>query len=140
MFIPSSILTNLRRDALEKLDKLRLNNHKYTYRLPAKPDVRKFIEGKTLSAGENISNAIAEKFYRDLGAKAASKAFECNKNSIKKGTPLMTTRYCLRRECGKCLKTPEGAQWKAPLTIKSGNYTFTLTFDCANCRMNVNYI
>lgn len=140
MFIPSSILTSLRRDALEKLDKLRLNNHKYTYRLPAKPDVRKFIEGKTLSAGENISNAIAEKFYRDLGAKAASKAFECNKNSIKKGTPLMTTRYCLRRECGKCLKTPEGAQWKAPLTIKSGNYTFTLTFDCANCRMNVNYI
>ena len=140
IFIPSSILTSLRRDALERLDSLRLTNHKYSYRLPAEPELKKFIDGKTLTPGENISNSLAQDFYRSLGAVATPRALECNKNGIAKGTHIMTTRYCLRRECGKCLKTPEGAQWKAPLTIKAGNYTFALEFDCANCRMNVDYL
>ena len=49
----------------------------------------------------------------------------------------MTTRYCLRRECGHCLRTPRGAQWPEKLFLKSGAMTFRLGFDCANCRMTL---
>ncbi|MDE7451750.1 MAG: U32 family peptidase [Paramuribaculum sp.] len=139
MFIPSSILTALRRDALLSLDALRLTNFKYNYRLPAKFDIVNCFADKQLTFNDNIANSLAEEFYKSLGAVTIPNALECSPKKIKKGTRLMTTRYCLRRECGKCLKTPEGAQWKGPLTIKSDNYIFELGFDCTNCRMNVNH-
>lgn len=140
LFIPSSILTALRRNALEKLDALRRINHKFTYRAKAKPELAGLLSNKKLTFNDNIANSLAREFYSEFGAKSIREALECTRGKIANGTTLMTTRYCIRRECGKCLRTPQGAQWKGPLTLKSGNYTFKLDFDCANCRMHVNYL
>ncbi|MDE6264129.1 MAG: U32 family peptidase [Paramuribaculum sp.] len=140
LFIPSSTLTSLRRNALEKLDALRRTNHKFTYRVEAKPELSELLSSKKLTFNDNVANSLAREFYSELGAKSIPEALECTRGKIANGTTLMTTRYCIRRECGKCLRTPQGAQWKGPLTLKSGNYTFKLDFDCANCRMHVDYL
>ncbi len=140
LFIPSSALTALRRKALEKLDVLRRTNHKFTYRAKPKSGLSEFVNNKKLTFNDNVANSLAREFYSELGAKSIPDALECTRGKIAKDTTLMTTRYCIRRECGKCLRTPQGAQWKGPLTLKSGNYTFKLDFDCTNCRMHVNYL
>lgn len=135
-FIPSSLLTALRRETTDKLTSLRLTNYRFTYRMPERPALKELLSGNTFTYQENIANALAKDFYTSRGAKLLDPALECS-NKTAPGTTLMTTRYCLRRECGKCLKTPEGAQWKEPLTLRSGKNTFTLDFDCKNCQMNV---
>ena len=58
-------------------------------------------------------------------------------DNILPGTRLMTTRYCLRREMGRCLKTEAGRKWPVGLTLQSGYIRLGLEFDCRHCRMNV---
>lgn len=53
------------------------------------------------------------------------------------GTTVMTTRYCLRRQLGACLRTPEGKILPAKLFITNGNVRFALEFDCARCQMHI---
>lgn len=55
---------------------------------------------------------------------------------------VMTTRYCMRRELGVCLRDPKVSQerrkrYSQPLTITTGPHRFQLDFDCARCEMRV---
>ncbi|MDE6782779.1 MAG: hypothetical protein K2J17_03545, partial [Paramuribaculum sp.] len=52
-------------------------------------------------------------------------------------TRVMTTRYCLRRELGACLRTPSAAKLPPKLFIRSGPIRLALNFDCKNCEMHV---
>ena len=53
----------------------------------------------------------------------------------------MTTRYCLRRELGACLRNPKQASHlPRNLYLNSGNLKFALAFDCARCRMYVDLV
>lgn len=53
---------------------------------------------------------------------------------------VMTTRYCLRREMGRCLLTPAGREWPEPLTLTGpGGAVFDTQFDCKACRMHLLY-
>ena len=54
----------------------------------------------------------------------------------------MTTRYCIRRELGCCLRDSgvapaRKARYAGPLTISTGPHSFRLDFDCARCEMNL---
>ena len=54
---------------------------------------------------------------------------------------LLTSIFCLRRELGACLRTPEGAALKGPLILtdeKGGAVRFE--FDCAACRMRIHLL
>ena len=53
-------------------------------------------------------------------------------------TMVMTTRYCLRRELGRCLLTPKGKEWPdGPMYITNGNVRLRVEFDCERCGMNL---
>jgi putative protease len=138
-FIPASILTRLRRDALAALDSRRRAAHRFIYRTDTHPDLSAALLSDTFSYHENIANSLARSLYTDAGAKKTEPALECSSKEVADGTTVMTTRYCIRRECNRCLRTPEGAKWTGPLFIKSGNYSFKLDFDCNNCRMSLKY-
>ena len=47
----------------------------------------------------------------------------------------MTTRYCLRREMGECLKC--GSKLRGPLYLVHGMHRYELQFDCARCEMKL---
>lgn len=136
-FIPASALAALRRDCVEALERASRMTYHYAYRRPEKPDAA-LPQGTCLTVHDNVANRLARSFYTDHGATEIGAAVETGGNS--REAPVMTTRYCLRRELGRCLRDPEGRQWKGPLTLVSGPLKLRADFDCRNCRMNLYHI
>ena len=139
MFIPASLLTELRRDTLELLDEVHAKARVADVR--REEDVTASLpQGNTLTYHDNVANSLAKKFYMEHGATKVESAVEVSDEKIGEGLVVMNTRYCLRRELGYCLKTPKGKEWVAPLYIQTGNNRFCLDFDCKGCRMKVIYL
>lgn len=136
-FVPNSILSELRRECIEKLEKTLQNKNED--RLTEKAE-KKYPNAKfsayQLPYMYNIANKLAEKFYEEEGLKNIRPAFEL----MKPKSPLvMQCRYCLRYEIGQCKKRNDPARIiKDPLRIRlADGRTFRLEFDCAHCRMNI---
>ena len=91
--------------------------------------------GTHLTYHDNVANRLAQQFYTDHGVKSIRPAIEIRKPND--DIVVMTTRYCLRREMGYCLKTNKGKELPAPLYIESGWNRFRLDFDCKNCQMKL---
>lgn len=137
VFIPLSQLNALRRRLIETLDQTNSATYQYDYRRSEKSID---YPAKILTPRDNVSNSLALKFYRDHGVTEIQEAHEIQK--YEKSQPVMTTRYCIRRELGCCLKDQTinskiKSKFKEPLTLISGNNTFILNFDCKNCEMRV---
>lgn len=133
LFIPASSLTELRRLATAAMDRALRINHRHRLRLPEKPSVA--------PRAVNVANVKAREFYLDHGAETIESALETAPLDERKRSDIrvMTTRYCLRRELGACLKTQQGRRLEGPLTLRrsGGVPEFRLDFDCRACRMNV---
>lgn len=134
IFIPASTLSALRRNALTLLDRANRATYRYAYR---KPDTASSFPGKKLTYHDNVANSLAASFYACHGAEAGEMALEVSKENFSGPVTVMTTRYCLRRELGACLKTNSGKRLREPLTLRSAKRDFTLAFDCRECRMRV---
>lgn len=130
IFIPLSTLSALRQQAVSALADTPL----------ARPVRRKetapphVYPEKHLTYHDNVANRLAEKFYRDHGVDTIEPALEA---SGKKGEVVMTTRYCLRRELGACLKEDGAPKLPAQLMLTTGSTTYHLDFDCARCLMHL---
>lgn len=145
-FIPSSLLSQLRRDATQALSETTLSSNSGEQNNTTKNVKDKKVPSaitklsvtsvpRYISAElHNASNRQAKVFYKEQGIEAD--AFEQHG-----GTIVMQCRYCLRHELGYCTKLTKKAFWKEPLTISIDNgKTFRLHFDCKNCEMTVNTI
>lgn len=139
-FIPASALTSLRREVLAKLVSVRHTTYKFDRRRPMSADLKSLLTATGADASLNIANNMAEGLYRQAGMTNPPHAPEVSPTPPANGDRLMTTRYCLRREMGRCLKTPRGKEWPQKLLIRSGQRCFALEFDCKKCEMHVNYI
>ena len=126
LFIPSSLLNNLRRELIEVI------NSSYIYKreereLKKDSKIKYYLD--KLSYEYNISNKLAENFYKKHGVKKIDKAFE-----IKGGDKLMTTKHCLKYFLGQCQKQ----DLKEPLyLINEKGQRFLLKFDCKKCQMEI---
>lgn len=134
IFIPASVLTELRRKGTDMLDRLNIETYPYDRRRPEDKDAV-YPESK-LDARGNVANVMARKFYQDHGVKEIETAVE--KNPRYEGA-VMTTRYCMLRELGACQRDCKDPairrKFRQPLTITTGPHTFRLAFDCARCEM-----
>lgn len=134
LFIPASVLTDLRRRVLTLLDSAARATYKYRYRLPENHQAVLPGDG-ILTIHDNVANSLAERFYRDHGVSEMARAVEVDTPSAGEDVVVMTTRYCIRRELGMCLKkTPVH---RGPLYLKAPGLCFRLDFDCKRCGMNV---
>ncbi len=131
-FIAASTLTRLRRDAVGILDQTRRATYSYDRRRPDSMTGKK----PEVTFRDNVSNSLAEKFYRDHGAVTVDKAAEVIRPSGKEMI-VMECRYCIRRELGACLKTGGAHRLPSPLYLRSGNNRYRLDFDCRRCQMRV---
>lgn len=140
-FVPSSLLARLRRDALDTFT---------CSRIAARPvDIRKAPDEAALSAiqlpgltrHDNIANSLAAEFYRNILPRDCAempRAVEVmTSGGYMADTRVMQTRYCLRRELGACLRTPNGSKLPPQLFLTTPSARLRLQFDCKNCRMNV---
>ncbi len=139
VFIPASQLTTLRRRLIEDLDRANLATYPFDYRPPEDRDCP--YPRRSLDARDNVANRLAARFYADHGVKEIAPALEVS-GKAPSGTPVMTTRYCIRRELGVCLRdktvsAAKKARYAEPLYISTGPHVFRLSFDCARCEMTL---
>lgn len=137
VFVPASKLTSLRREVLMLLDEQQEKNYHRDMR--DKENINEPLPAREhLTYHDNVSNRLAKEFYYSHGAKSIEDAIEIS--CPRKEITVMTTRYCLRCEMGRCHKGMNGKDWPSRLFINSGNNRFRLDFDCQHCQMKVVYV
>ncbi|HNY35943.1 MAG TPA: U32 family peptidase [Candidatus Pacearchaeota archaeon] len=128
-FIPISQINEMRREAIDNLSFERKKNYKIE-EFKIKDNNIQFIT-KKLSYEWNVSNKLAEKFYKKHGVVDIEPAFE-----IKKRDKVMTTKHCLKNYFGFCPKDHKII--KEPLyLINEKGQKFLLKFNCISCQMEV---
>lgn len=137
-FIPASVLTQLRRRGTEMLDAAQRMTSERERPGREEDDIEE-LKGRRLTRHDNVANRLAEEFYASHGAETSERALEVERTLNKDDRRVMECRYCLRRELGACLKTPEGRRLKGPLRIQATgrDLEYELRFDCDRCRMTV---
>lgn len=143
-FIPISKMTDLRRRMIEALDKVARATYKFDYR--RKECSPNNYPAEELTYMDNVANRLAESFYKRHGVIEIERAMETRDNSYKKEITrkesyerIMTTRHCILRENGLCLKDPRNSNLKIlqPFYLTGSNLQFRLNFDCIACEMHV---
>ena len=158
LFVPSSVLSTLRRDAVGALDKEVLRRYKVTDDVCRKGDKGEKCDADSdaLHAVEsafakeykqypylyNVANGRARQFYATKGVKIEGDAFETLGDvsfSTSRPALLMQCRHCIRRMLGYCTRrNTRPVPWREPLTLAlPDGRRFTLKFDCQQCQMNV---
>ena len=142
LFIPSSLLADLRRRTTDALMNPPLNLTDEPRALPTPPERKQTLawtpQYKRHSYLYNASNHLSKAFYEEEGLKGLDDAFE-----VKKPQPaealLMQCRHCIRFSLGHCVKYGgTKPTWKEPLYLQLGdNRRFRLDFNCAECQMDL---
>ncbi len=136
-FIAASVLSAARRQAIAMLDIAALATYVFDKRNPDSLEKDAFATVPPLSYHDNVANSLSRKFYTDHGATIAAMALE-TAPAPKKDTQVMSTRYCIRRELGACLrKKDEASKLPSPLFLRDQSNTYRLDFDCGRCGMTV---
>ncbi len=130
-FIPVSALNDLRREALAALEAAAAAVPPAREEIPVVPNDVPYPE-QDLDFTANVFNSRAARFYRRHGVKGIVMAAEGGADIS--GKPLMTTKFCLRRQLGLCRKGKE----VEPLFLEDAEgRRFRLEFDCARCVMKL---
>lgn len=135
-FIPASLLSKLRRETVELLDKANKLRLARPRRNAENHDAPCFAT--KLGYADNVANHLAKQVMEEHGATVDEWAVETwSDKDVKPGMTVMHTRYCIRRELGACLKGKSGAKLPLKLYLKSGGVTLAVECDCARCEMKL---
>lgn len=130
-FVPAARINALRREAVERMDAARVAQHRIRRRKKERYEVP--FPLSALAAEENVTNSLAERFYRDHGVVRIERGEDLSESF--EGLRVMRMRYCLRRELGWCLR--EHPKYTGRLFIETGPNRYELKFDCRRCEMSV---
>ena len=131
-FIPSSLLSDMRRKGVEAL--LRVRKIAWQRPLqPAQPTYHPYPESSLTYLG-NIANEQACVFYRQHGVRDAAPAFEIQ---APERVPVLFAKHCIRYQLGVCPKFSVATVNEKMLTLSTGNHRLELQFDCRKCEMQI---
>lgn len=130
-FLPASRLSELRRTALEGLERVRVERSFVHDIRPENPLPR--YPKRALTAEENVTNRLSEAFYRDHGVEQIARGLDLEPSTL--GHRVMRSPYCIRREIGACLK--KNPSLKGELYLEHGAFRYRLSFDCKRCEMSL---
>ena len=134
-FIPSSLLSDLRRQVTAGLERVRLDSY-------VRPGVGASANPKypieKLTYLGNVMNAQARTFYQDHGVTGIDDAFEKTQPD---SATVMYCRHCIKNAMGLCTKNPRrDMKVQEPLWLVSQDgRRFRLRFDCSKCQMEIMY-
>lgn len=134
-FVPSSLLADMRRKAVEKLQADRMIRYRRELARKGKPAEELPFPERQLTYLGNVSNSQAADFYKAHGVEAIADAYELKPE---KELPLMFTKYCLRYSMGWCpTYQKEKSPYKEPYYLIYKDTRLRLKFDCKRCQMLV---
>lgn len=136
-FLPTSLLADLRRQAVEELIQARRTN--YCREVAEwKPTTHPFPEQKLTYLG-NVMNLQATSFFNKHGVTEVAPAYE--QQPIDKAV-LMFCKHCLRFSMGWCATYQhQQSPYKEPYyLVATDGRRFLLSFDCKNCQMKVSAV
>lgn len=134
-FIPSSLLSRMKRDVV-----LKLQNEREGYRTRS---VRSEILGasgynypeKAINYLGNVANQKAAAFYKRHGVVSIDPAFELK---MQENVPLMFTKHCIRYDMGCCRRYHSVRnKLREPLYLLYKGEKLKLKFDCEKCEMEI---
>ncbi len=134
VFIPASLLSQLRRETIDLLDR----SHRITRPIDKRrPEDKAYpCPAAMLTPADNVANQLAEAVYRDHGVTDIIPALEAGTPATA-STPLMHTRYCIRRQLGACLKGKNATRLPHDLYLKTGTTLVKVTCNCTTCEMTL---
>lgn len=138
-FLPASVLTEARRRVLALLDTNAADTYVFNRRRASTLPDDAFSKWPPLTYHDNIANQLARDFYTSHGARIAQPAIEVSIPAKDKDLTVMTTRYCIRRELGACLKEKDRAG-RLPREIylrDDSGRRYRIDCDCARCGMKI---
>ncbi len=130
-FLPAGVLNAMRREGLELLLRRRQARPVSTRILPEDTQAR--YPAACIAAEENVTNALAERFYRDHGVTRIERGLDLEPSTV--GRRVMRSAYCIRREIGACLR--ERPADCGDLFLVRGRHRYRLAFDCERCEMSL---
>jgi putative protease len=139
-FVPASAINGLRRDAVAAQEAARLAAWQRPERAQPVEPPAPYPETQ-LSYLANVYNDKARAFYHKHGVQLIAAAYEAHEEPGE--VSLMITKHCLRFSFNLCPKQAKGVQGvqgqvrAEPMTLVSGDETYTLKFDCKPCEMHV---
>ncbi len=128
-FVPASLVASLRRECLDALLRARLGLRLPHLILAEDPAAR--YPATRLGADQNVTNRLAERFYRDHGVEQIDPPLELAPST--EGACVLRSAYCIRREIGECLRGRPRLQ--GDLYLERGSHRYRLDFDCRRCEM-----
>ena len=133
-FLPSSVLAEARREAIEKLLQARKMN--YRQEIVSMPQTDHPFPQSELTYLGNVMNEGSVAFYRQHGVVNIAPAFE---KRPAKDAVLMFCKHCLRYSMGWCpVRHKEKSPYREPYYLVSmDGKRFRLEFDCKHCQMKV---
>ena len=139
-FISRSELTRLRRAAIDALDHAASATRPLDLRRKEDSDAP-YVQTE-LTFHDNVANSLAAGFYRDHGVTDIAPAMEISPADPNGEIRVMTSRFCLRRELGACLKTPDAHRLPAKLYLRptgaaANVRTMRIDCDCSKCHMHL---
>ncbi len=132
-FIPSSLLTELRRQGIEHLESAQKINYNFEYRKVENKEFSFYTD--TLSYVDNVSNSLSRTFYQEHGVKNINDAIEIKNYKFTGNEVLMHTRYCVLRELGYCRKDKKTMKLPQNLYLVNNGVRMRIETDCKNCEM-----
>ena len=132
-FVPSSLLSDMRRSLCEELIK-RHNEEDSREDMRLADNAIPFVADELDYKG-NVSNFHAKAFYMKHGVKSLMPAFE---NEPVDNAVVMFCKHCIKFSLGWCTKSGAKHAFKEPFYLVSGDgKRFRLSFDCKECMMKV---
>ena len=131
-FVPSSLLSDMRRRLCDTLVATLRSNH---LREPMQSIAKAPFVSKTIDYTGNVSNSLARAFYTERGVQSVAPAYELQPSE---GAPIMYCKHCIKYSMGWCTKTGEKSPYKEPYYLVSADgRRFRLHFNCKECMMTV---
>lgn len=132
-FIPSSLLSDWRRQLVEKILELRISSY-VVEKVELKQTSHAFPT-KNITYLGNVMNQKGRQFYDQHQSDVQEMAFE---HQSQQNVPLMFTRHCIKQSLGWCPKeSTQKHPYQEPFFLLYNDTKLRLEFDCRNCEMKV---
>lgn len=132
-FLPTSLINQLRRDVLEKLENML--GSKYFRNKRNLKQLKIETNSKELTYKANVSNKYAEEFFKNIGVEKIEPALETHNKLDNR--ELMVTKMCIKYNLWQCPKYQKADNKSIPTYLVLNGKKLKLKFDCQNCQMKI---